>query len=70
MIPVTSWRALCREVAEKFPQTDMGYLLARPGDVAALTWHLAETHDLTFAEAAEMVTFRIPQYLEPPRLSA
>jgi hypothetical protein len=32
--------------------------------------HVAEMHGLTLAEAAEVVTFRLPHYLEAERLSA
>ena len=67
---VTSWSDLVREAAAKFPCVDPGFLQAREGDMGALTWHIAQAHALTFAEAAEMVTFRLPFYLEPARLSA
>ncbi|MCG6884459.1 MAG: hypothetical protein LJE62_11965 [Silicimonas sp.] len=70
MTIVTSWCVIAREVAEKFPLTDRAYVLSREGDLGALMGHISQTHDLTFAEAAEMVTFRISQYVEPTRLSA
>ena len=67
---VTSWRDLVDEVAAKFPEVNRDDLRCHEGDMAALTRILAEAHDLTFAEAAEMVTFRLAQFVEPQRLSA
>ena len=67
---VTSWRALVEEVAEKFPDVDIAMLQRSEGDIAALIKHVSQRHELTFAEAAEVITFRVPQYVEPERLSA
>lgn len=67
---VTSWRALVAEVAQKFPEVDTNFLLQREGDIGALARHVSRTHDLTFAEAAEVITFRLPNYVEAERLSA
>ncbi|MEM6386783.1 MAG: hypothetical protein AAF718_11170 [Pseudomonadota bacterium] len=65
-----SWRAFVTEAVEKFPELDANAALHHESDVTALTKLLAEAHDLTFAEAAEVLTFRLPQYVEPQRLSA
>lgn len=70
MTSVTCWAALLNDVARIFPAVETAALLRREGDMGALMNHVAEAHDLTFAEAAEVVTFRLPQYLEAERLSA
>lgn len=70
MSVVNSWRDLAHEAALKFPETDPDAIFAREGDMAGLAQLIASAHDLTFAEAAEMVTFRLPMFVEPERLSA
>ncbi|MGR3513753.1 MAG: hypothetical protein ACU0GG_13400 [Paracoccaceae bacterium] len=70
MTVVTSWYVLAAEVACHFPEVAREAVLAREGDMAALMRLIAEAHDLTFAEAAEVVTFRLPHFLEAERLSA
>jgi hypothetical protein len=70
MTSVTCWRALLNEVARVFPAVEIAALHPREGDMGALMKNVAEAHDLTFAEAAEVVTFRLPHYLEAERLSA
>ena len=70
MASVNSWRDLTIEVQEKFPNTEHAIVQSHVGDMTALMRHIAATHDLTFAEAAEVVTFRLPQFVEPERLSA
>ena len=67
---VTSWTDLVDIVEARFPAVDRRTLMANDGDIAALIMHLSAAHELTFAEAAEVVAFRVPQYLEPQRLSA
>ena len=70
MTIVTSWSDLIDEVAEKFPKVDSEAVYHQHGDIGALTRHIAKAHDLTLAEAAEVMAFRLPQYLEAERLSA
>lgn len=70
MANVTSWLNMAEEVQKKFPNVDRDVVQTHVGDMAALIHHIASTHDLTFAEAAEVVTFRLPQFVEPQRLSA
>ncbi len=70
MATVTSWLDLAEEVHKKFPRTDRSVVQSQVGDMAALMRHIAAAHELTFAEAAEVVTFRLPQFVEPERLSA
>ncbi len=70
MAIVTRWRELLDETVRKFPETAQTILDIHEGDMGALTRHVADAHDLTFAEAAEVVTFRLPHYLEETALSA
>ncbi len=70
MAKTISWQGLADEVQMKFPNVDDAVVRAQVGDVAALIHHIATTHDLTIAEAAEVVTFRLPQFVEPERISA
>ncbi len=70
MAKTISWQGLADEVQIKFPNVDEAVVRGQVGDVAALIRHIASTHDLTLAEAAEVVTFRLPQFVEPERLSA
>ena len=70
MAIVTSWCDLADEVVLKFPEVNRDTVLAHQGDMGALMRQVAEAHGLTFAEAAEMVTFRLSHYVEPERLSA
>ena len=70
MTSTTCWRAVLEEVTHTFPAVETAALQSREGDIGALIKHVADAHDLTFAEAAEVVTFRLPHYLEPERLSA
>lgn len=70
MTIVTKWRDLVEEIVLKFPEVRRAKLLAEEGDMTALMHHVAEMHGLTLAEAAEVVTFRLPHYLEAERLSA
>ena len=70
MTSVSRWSDLLEMTCRTFPAVRPQTLRAREGDIGALIHHVAKAHDLTFAEAAEVVTFRLPQYLEPERLSA
>lgn len=70
MTIVTSWSDLIDEVAEKFPKVDTEAVYHQHGDMDALVQQVAKAHDLTLSEAAEVVAYRLPQYLEPERLSA
>lgn len=67
---ITEWHDLVDEIVLKFPETCRNAILSKSGDMPALMAHIAVTHDLTLAEAAEVVTFRLPQFLELERLSA
>lgn len=67
---VTSWYRFVEHVAQKFPETDLSALSVRQGDMSALIGAVAKAHELTFAEAAEVITFRLPQFVEAERLSA
>lgn len=66
----TSWHAFADEVTRTFPEMRREVVLTHRGDMSALTRLIAQAHDLTFAEAAEVVTFRLPMYLEPQRGAA
>lgn len=70
MTIVYDWNDLIAETLTHFPDCDARTLRARAGDIGALVMHLSARHELTFAEAAEMVTFRLPAYCEisGPRL--
>lgn len=70
MTITSSWSDFVARVSAQFPETNKRLLTAREGDIGALVQHLSQTHDLTFAEAAEVVAFRLPHYVEPERLSA
>ena len=70
MTSTTCWDAILEMAARTFPAVETAKLQSREGDIGALMKHVADAHDLTFAEAAEVVTFRLPHYLEPERLSA
>lgn len=70
MKTVTNWRDLVEVVTRRLPETDRECLMPHEGDIGWLIRHVAAAHDLTFAEAAEIVTFRLPHYVEPERLSA
>lgn len=71
MATVFEWNDLVSEALMNFPNCDKQTLRANHGDVGALAMHISAAHDLTFAEATEMVTFRLPVYVEPQqRLSA
>ncbi len=70
MTIITSWCDFVEEALLMFPKTKRDLMVSSEGDIGALMRHVAEAHDLTFAEAAEMVTFRLPQYLEAAALSA
>lgn len=67
---VTSWCSMVAEVTRHFPEVGADAVRAREGDMSGLMRLIADAHDLTFAEAAEMATFRLPIYLEAERLSA
>lgn len=43
------------DLACRFPAVDRNALGATAGDIKRLTDHLASSHDLTFAEAAEAI---------------
>ena len=66
----TCWHDLVDEVARLFPEVRAATLLANEGDIGALIMHISAAHELTFAEAAEVVVFRLPVYVEPQRLTA
>ena len=70
MTMTTDWHDLVEEIVIKFPETCRDTILSRAGDMTALMAPIAAAHELPLAEAAEVVTFRLPQYLEPERLSA
>ena len=70
MTVVTQWRDLVDEIVLKFPEVRRAKVLTEEGDMASLMHHVAEMHGLTLAEAAEVVTFRLPHYLEAERLTA
>lgn len=70
MTIITSWSDFVEEALDLFPNTMRNVMMRHEGDIGALTHHVAEVQDLTFAEAAEVVTFRLPRYLEPAALSA
>ncbi|MEL7149783.1 MAG: hypothetical protein AAGK71_03565 [Pseudomonadota bacterium] len=70
MTVVTSWQAFVAEAGRHFPEACSDAMLTREGDIAGLMDLIAKAHDLTFAEAAEVVTFRLPLYLEAERLTA
>ena len=70
MTIITSWCDFVERTLIQFPKTKRDVMLGHEGDIGALMHHVANAHDLTFAEAAEVVTFRLPQYLEPTALSA
>ena len=70
MAIVTRWQDLLEETIRKFPETAQSISALHEGDIGGLMRHVAEAHDLTFAEAAEVVTFRLPHYLEETALSA
>ena len=70
MAIVTCWADLVDQVSVLFPEIDLTTLKANEGDIGALILQLSSAHELTFAEAAEMVAFRLPQFLEQERLSA
>lgn len=66
MTAVYDWNELVAEALTHFPGCDDRTLRSITGDIGALVMHLSARHDLTFAEAAEMVTFRLPAYHEEP----
>ncbi len=70
MAIVTRWSDLIEEAMLKFPGLKRTIMELHDGDIGGLIRQVAAAHDLTFAEAAEVVTFRLPQYLEEPALSA
>lgn len=65
-----NWYRFLEEFAQKFPAAPARELWDRTGDIGALTHMVALAHDLTFAEATEVVTFRLPYFVEQERLSA
>ncbi len=67
---VTQWRDLVDEIVVKFPEVPRAKVLSQEGDMTSLMQIVAESHGLTLAEAAEVVTFRLPLYLEAERLTA
>jgi|GEM_PF-6084467 hypothetical protein len=70
MTITSSWTDYIARAVALFPDVDQDMLRAKEGDIGALVLQLSTAHHLTFAEAAEMVTFRLPQFVEPERLSA
>lgn len=67
MAAVFHWNDLVAEVLRHFPNCDGRTLRANAGDIGALAMHISAAHELTFAEAAEMVAFRLPVYVERDR---
>lgn len=70
---VFRWRDLTTKAREQFPAINENRLILAEDDVAELVREIARAHDLTLAEAAEMVVWRLPEYQSedcPVRLSA
>lgn len=67
---ITSWHSFVENVMLKFPETDRSTVLTHEGDMTTLINAVATSHELTFAEAAEVIIFRLPQFVEPELLSA
>lgn len=70
MTIVTSWSEMAYLAVQQFPELDLETLRANEGDMGAMIMQLSAAHHLTFSEAAEMVAFRLPVYVEEARLSA
>lgn len=64
---VTSWTDFTARVTALFPECDPSTMRVLSGDLCALARHLSDRHDLTFAEAAELLTFRLPVFVEEDR---
>ncbi len=60
MAQVYSWDDLISATTKLFPETDPDRLLLAGENLALLVREIAEAHELTVAEAAEMVAFRLP----------
>lgn len=72
MKQVFRWGDLVSETLKQFPEVNQNKLILAEDDVGSLVREVSRAHDLTLAEAAEMVSLRLPFY-EPDfqvRLSA
>lgn len=67
MAVVFQWDDFVAETVRTFPECEESTLMANTGDIGALVMHLSAAHDLTFAEAAEMVAIRLPVFVEEER---
>ena len=64
MTAVHHWNDLVSKALTHFPDCDDRALRASAGDFGALVTHVSASHDLTLAEAAEMITSRLPVCLD------
>jgi hypothetical protein len=64
---VTCWKDFISRTTALFPECDAVAMGVLSGDVCALARHLADRHELTFAEAAELVALRLPVFVEEER---
>lgn len=70
MAIVTDWAEFVEHAISLFPELNAHTTMRNEGDIGALVMQLSAAHELTFAEAAEMVAFRLPIFYEEARLSA
>lgn len=76
MAQVHCWDDLIKVTKEHFPAVNLNRLLLAKDNLGVLVREIAEAHDLTLAEASEMVVLRLPYYapdayaFEEERLSA
>ena len=62
MAQVYCWDDLITATTKLFPETDLNTLLLAEDNLGLLMREIAEAHDLTLAEAAELVALRLPYY--------
>ena len=59
---VFRWRDLIETARMHFPEINENLLILAEDDIGKVIREIARAHDLTLAEAAEMATWRLPQY--------
>ena len=62
MAQVHCWDDLIKATKATFPETNLNRLLLARDNLGVLVREVAHAHDLTLAEAAEMVALRLPYY--------
>lgn len=60
---VFRWRDLISEARKQFPEINPDILLFAEDDMGELVREIASAHELTLTEAAQMVAWRLPDYL-------